>query len=214
MAKVSQAHLEARRRSILEAAAKVFSRKGVATATMAEIAQEAGISAGAIYRYFASKEHLARGCMDVSAEAVKAAWEHPEQIELDFITLSRATFEAIDSPTADVETRLYLERALAAVRDHDVALVEEFREEYGRIINGVEFLLRRDFGERLEGFDVRALAQTLYAFYWGARFMHLLMPDAADPSRQLEALQQVMVAALGKAAVAEPGARAEGAAGP
>ncbi|WBL37026.1 helix-turn-helix domain containing protein [Tepidiforma flava] len=198
MAKVSQAHLEARRRSILEAAARVFSQKGIAAATMAEIAHEAGISPGAIYRYFASKEELARAGMAGPAEAVKAAWEHPEQVETGFAELSRATFAALELPGADLDTRLLFERALVAVRDEDAALLHEFGEELGRILRGVAFLLKRDFGERLEGWDVEALAQALYSFYWGARFVQLMAPGAPGPVRQLEALQRLMEAAFGR----------------
>ena len=58
MARVSDAHLEARRLSILKAARRVFSEKGVAAATMADIAAVACCSPGAIYRYFESKEAL------------------------------------------------------------------------------------------------------------------------------------------------------------
>lgn len=197
MARVSQAHLAARRQSILDAAARVFSQKGVAAATMAEIAQEAGISPGAIYRYFASKDELARGCMALPAEAVKAAWEHPEQVETTFADLSRATFAALEAPDADADSRLLFERALVAVRDADAALQREFGEEFERIVRGVAFLLRRDYGDRLAGHDVEALAQALFSFYWGARFLHLMAPGTARPSRQLEALQQLMREAFG-----------------
>jgi len=47
-----------RRTQILEAAARVFSRKGFAGATVREIAQEAGLAEGSIYNYFRSKEAL------------------------------------------------------------------------------------------------------------------------------------------------------------
>jgi AcrR family transcriptional regulator len=197
MARVSQAHLAARRQSILDAAARVFSQKGVAAATMAEIAQEAGISPGAIYRYFASKDDLARGCMALPAEAVKAAWEHPEQVETTFADLSRATFAALEAPDADADSRLLFERALVAVRDADAALQREFGEEFERVVRGMVFLLRRDYGDRLAGHDVEALAQALFSFYWGARFLHLMAPGTARPSRQLEALQQLMREAFG-----------------
>ncbi|WP_322818407.1 helix-turn-helix domain-containing protein [Tepidiforma sp.] len=197
MARVSQAHLAARRQSILDAAARVFSQKGVAAATMAEIAQEAGISPGAIYRYFASKDELARGCMALPAEAVKAAWEHPEQVETTFAELSRATFAALESPEAETDSRLLFERALVAVRDADAALQEEFGEEFERIVRGVAFLLRRDYGGQLADHDVEALAQALYSFYWGARFLQLMVPGGARPSRQLAALQHLLRRAFG-----------------
>jgi AcrR family transcriptional regulator len=47
-----------RRTQILEAAAKVFPQKGYAATTLQEIAQEAGISASAIYQHFRNKEDL------------------------------------------------------------------------------------------------------------------------------------------------------------
>ncbi len=46
------------RREILEAAKKVFAKKGFAAATVDEIAREAEFSKGAIYFYFNSKEDL------------------------------------------------------------------------------------------------------------------------------------------------------------
>ncbi|RKY57461.1 MAG: TetR/AcrR family transcriptional regulator, partial [Candidatus Latescibacterota bacterium] len=49
---------EAHRREILEAAGRVFARKGFAGATMDEIAQEAEFSKAALYLYFKNKEDL------------------------------------------------------------------------------------------------------------------------------------------------------------
>lgn len=55
----ARARLEdARRTQILEAAAKVFARKGFDRATITEIAQAAKLSEGSIYNYFRSKEEL------------------------------------------------------------------------------------------------------------------------------------------------------------
>jgi len=51
-------YLTQRAAEILLAARTVFVRQGFERATMQEIASEAGISAGAIYRYFPSKESL------------------------------------------------------------------------------------------------------------------------------------------------------------
>jgi AcrR family transcriptional regulator len=48
----------AHRSEILQAAVKVFARKGFTAATMEEIAQEAEFSKGAVYLHFASKEEL------------------------------------------------------------------------------------------------------------------------------------------------------------
>ena len=49
---------EEKRALIIEAAAKVFARRGFASTLMAEIAIEAGIGKGTLYEYFDSKEDL------------------------------------------------------------------------------------------------------------------------------------------------------------
>ena len=56
MARVTEAHVEARRNQILDAAWSCFAKRGFHQTTMQDIATDAGISAGAIYRYYASKE--------------------------------------------------------------------------------------------------------------------------------------------------------------
>jgi TetR/AcrR family transcriptional regulator, repressor for uid operon len=49
---------EERRRQILSAALACFRRRGFHSTTIAEICAEAGVSAGALYRYFPSKEEI------------------------------------------------------------------------------------------------------------------------------------------------------------
>ena len=58
MPKVSEAHLAARRQQILDAALACFDRDGFHGASMQDIFEESGMSAGAVYRYFSSKEDI------------------------------------------------------------------------------------------------------------------------------------------------------------
>lgn len=58
MPKLSQEDLDARRRQILDAAARCFARKGIQATTMREIFAEADLSAGAVYNYFRTKDEL------------------------------------------------------------------------------------------------------------------------------------------------------------
>ncbi|MBW8820389.1 MAG: helix-turn-helix transcriptional regulator, partial [Streptomyces sp.] len=58
MARVSQAHLDARRRQILDGAAVCFARNGFHATSMQDVLKEADLSAGAVYRYFSGKEEL------------------------------------------------------------------------------------------------------------------------------------------------------------
>lgn len=58
MPRVSQQHLDDRREQILEAARRCFLREGFHTTSMQDIFTEAGLSAGAVYRYFPGKEQI------------------------------------------------------------------------------------------------------------------------------------------------------------
>jgi len=197
MARVSDAHLAARRHSILVAATKCFSQKGIDAATMAEIAAEAGISPGAIYRYFENKDDLARWCMDESAEAIKHAWENPTSAEMSFVELSRLTFAELNKPEVAIDTQLFLERALIFVRDEHAGALGEFQAEFEKVRAGILFLMERQFGPAPEDVDVQAIAEALYGFYWGARVMKLLMPEV-NTDAQVEALHSLIGHALDK----------------
>ena len=58
MPKVTEEHKAAMRTRIQDAALTCFARKGFAGASMADIVKEAGLSAGAVYVYYASKADL------------------------------------------------------------------------------------------------------------------------------------------------------------
>ena len=49
---------EAKKKGIIEAAARVFARRGYSGTVMADIAEESGIGKGTLYEYFKSKEAL------------------------------------------------------------------------------------------------------------------------------------------------------------
>ena len=72
MPKVSDAHLAARRRQILDAAAACFARDGFHRTSMQDIVRESGVSAGLVYRYFAGKEDV--------IEAIVTEWHDQRQV--------------------------------------------------------------------------------------------------------------------------------------
>ena len=61
MPKVSPSHATARREEILDAAKSCFVRYGLRRTSMREIQRESGLSAGALYDYFESKEAIVLG---------------------------------------------------------------------------------------------------------------------------------------------------------
>lgn len=58
MPRVSEEHLERRRQQIVDAAWECFARKGFHSTSMQDIFKEADLSAGAVYRYFKSKNEI------------------------------------------------------------------------------------------------------------------------------------------------------------
>lgn len=72
MPRITEARRVARRNEYLEAAWRCFSRRGVAGTTMAQIAREAGLSAGSTYVHFATKEELVREAVATSLAGVEA----------------------------------------------------------------------------------------------------------------------------------------------
>ncbi|MCF3136754.1 ScbR family autoregulator-binding transcription factor [Streptomyces olivochromogenes] len=56
------------RRAVLEGAAEVFAEQGYSAATVADILKSAGVTKGALYFHFDSKEALARGILDVQTD--------------------------------------------------------------------------------------------------------------------------------------------------
>jgi AcrR family transcriptional regulator len=58
MPRVSEDHLATRRRQILDAARSCFARNGFHASSMQDVVVESGLSMGAVYRYFTSKDEL------------------------------------------------------------------------------------------------------------------------------------------------------------
>lgn len=56
--KVSDEHKESRSKAILNAAKRVFSKKGYPSTTMKDIVDESGMSRGSVYMYFSSTEAM------------------------------------------------------------------------------------------------------------------------------------------------------------
>jgi AcrR family transcriptional regulator len=89
MPRISKAREEAVRGRILEAGITVFERRGFDRASIAAIADEAGMSAGSIYTYFESKEELFLAAFGTLIEEEEAALESA-------IRTSAITAEAIE----------------------------------------------------------------------------------------------------------------------
>ena len=71
MPRVTAAHEQEVRSRIVSAASRVFGQKGYHSSTIADVCHESGLSVGAIYTYFASKDDLFReSCDQIAARGL------------------------------------------------------------------------------------------------------------------------------------------------
>lgn len=119
---------EARRLDILRAAARVFRRSGVAAAGMREIADEADLSPGNLYYYFAGKDELLFFCQDQTVDRMLQAAEAARASTLPVTEQLRAvirahlqcTLDELEGATAHLEIDMLeedLRRTIIAKRD-------------------------------------------------------------------------------------------------
>ncbi|MFF0277541.1 TetR/AcrR family transcriptional regulator [Streptomyces sp. NPDC004330] len=75
MARVSQEHLDARRRQILDGAGRCFARNGFHATSMQDVLGEVGLSAGAVYRYFRGKDEIIGAIASEAFAGIRGAFE-------------------------------------------------------------------------------------------------------------------------------------------
>jgi AcrR family transcriptional regulator len=76
MPRVTEQYRDSRRAEIVAAAARLFAGNGFHATSMADIISESGLSAGAVYRYFRSKEELIGAVAETALSAADEAFEH------------------------------------------------------------------------------------------------------------------------------------------
>lgn len=81
MPRVSQEYLDARKRQILDAARRCFVRNGFHATSMQDILGEANLSAGAVYRYFKSKDEIIAAIGFANVAVFTAAVEEVIQVD-------------------------------------------------------------------------------------------------------------------------------------
>ncbi|MFG2895096.1 ScbR family autoregulator-binding transcription factor [Streptomyces sp. NPDC048248] len=165
------------RRMILEAAAAVFDDLGYDRATIAEVLERAGVTKGALYFHFASKEQLA---LAVLREHVVDIAVEPQKIKLqEFVDSGQVlAYRLRSDPIQRGAARLaveqgsnHLDRKQSMISwTHFVeALFEEARER----------------GEILESVDLRDAAELFVGAFAGLQLMSNAISNQADLGHRL-----------------------------
>jgi AcrR family transcriptional regulator len=101
MPRITQERREAKRAEIVGAARRCFSRDGFHQTSMPEIAAEAGVSAGAPYRYFASKEEI---ILAIAGDAFQLIFDPVERVAAVTDSASVADLVTASLEALSVET--------------------------------------------------------------------------------------------------------------
>ena len=125
MPRVSAEHLAGRRAEILAAAARCFAADGFHAASMADVIAASGLSAGAVYRYFRSKEDIIGAVADAALTAADADFsallaEKATPSPADAVAVLVRSLEAqgSDARAGDVDiTRIMVQVWAEALRD-------------------------------------------------------------------------------------------------
>jgi AcrR family transcriptional regulator len=198
MPRVSQAHLDARRRQILDAARRCFVRNGFHATSMQDVLAEANLSAGAVYRYFRGKDEIIAAIAgEVVAEVASAldvAFAADDPPPLDEVL--GAAFLAIERVDAEQGfARLALQVWGEAVRSP--ALAEMIRGEVRRVRDALARLVRvyQDRGLMAADAPAEQVAQVLVGLLPGFVFQHVLLGDV-DPAAFRAGLRTLLTTRL------------------
>lgn len=180
----SDAYLEERKAEILQAARAVFIRHGFERATMQDIASEVGISPGAIYRYFPSKDDLITVVCAAAGAAEMRAFEQRREgqsaLEL-LVEGGQEVWQGLLDANALDTARMNLEATVAAMR-HPETIGEPLREEMNGIrehITEVVRLAQAD-GSIDPTLDASALGSLLLSMTLGTQMLMVQLSGAVD----------------------------------
>lgn len=186
------------RGKLLEAASRVFARRGFSEATLDEIAGEAGYTTGAVYSNFSGKEELFR-----------AAFAHQVMHDIEAVTSSQATTAQTPAEATRASARtwmallrerpemfqLIIEQWARAMREpeHRAAFIEHFRLFREATTQWIIDQSERFGYEFRTGPDDAALGAN--ALLWGVAIEYLADPESV-PEDALETLAPALFRGL------------------
>jgi AcrR family transcriptional regulator len=167
------------REQLLDAAAAVFARQGFAGTKIQDIVREAGLSTGAVYGRFKSKQDLLREA--VVTRTANVARLNKEGIDrvADLITRGAGI---VDAPLSDAEA-VRLEAYVTARREPDVAAaIVEAQDHWRAVVQPLVDAALAD-GTVAEGVDPETVLYFIRTMHLGLllqRGSGITAPDAAS----------------------------------
>jgi AcrR family transcriptional regulator len=193
MPKVVPEYKEEAKSRILDAANKVFAENGYHEATMDDIAKRLGVSKGAIYLYFSSKEDLFEAMVKTAPQAFKEILYSSFGDEANPIQSATQFFDKMLKLSAS-NPGLSFEILSEASRNPSLKrILKQNHEEYERVLTSflVEGRKRGIMGNNL---DIPPLANALIALWNGLETLLVTGLPVNDARRAwLEALKAIFM---------------------
>lgn len=196
MPRVSDVHLAARREQILVAAMARFADGGFHSTGMAEVIAASGMSAGAVYRYFTSKEQLIRAIVEERVLAPAAvAFEHVLDEGVDdmaeAVVAAIGIVDRIGAQDGVDLTRIAVQAWGESLRNPDVR--DLVQEAYGTIRGYLAAVARRANQTRTPAARTtpEEQAQVAFSVIMGYLLQRLVMNDTAS-DRYANAVRDLM----------------------
>ncbi|MEE2031630.1 ScbR family autoregulator-binding transcription factor [Rhodococcus chondri] len=189
-----QVRAEVTRDAVLRGAAEVFMRLGYANASLNEIIDQAGVTKGALYFHFGSKEELARGVIDAGAarfeEAARAKLNHRSPALETMIEVSVINVDLSDS---DPMVRAMF-RLLVEIGDYRGFEAHPFDVWFA----AMQGLARqaREQGDLADYIDPDALTLLLLQSLIGARTVSAALDRTDGLTEQIEAMWCILLPSL------------------
>jgi len=202
--KVSEEHLDARRRQIIDAAVICFARDGFHRATMQDVCREARLSAGAVYRYFSSKNELIQAIADErhAREAEFMGRGHAVGGGIDGLrAFGRLSFNSLDDPDERRRRKLGVQVWAEAVLDPAIRTIIMRGIDRSREVMTLLIREAQDRGELPPALDAASLARAMLALFQGF-ILQQAWDERVDVTAYLETVDS-LVDALAAQSVAE-----------
>jgi AcrR family transcriptional regulator len=205
MPRVSDEYMTLRREEILEAAKACFAREGFHAASMRDIYRECGLSPGAVYNHFASKEEIVRALGQERLREAQAQREALELVEDPVEALRLLAAGTREQLVREEDLLLDLQLAGEALRNESIAEVS--RQTFDATLETVVGLIARaqSTGHLDSRVDADGLARVLIAIFQGVVVQTAIgaPPDRERHIRALRTLLAPMLSADARARLAE-----------
>lgn len=181
MARRTKEDAEKTREALLDAAERVFLQRGVATATLNEIAKEAGLTRGAVYWHFEDKIAIFRAMYDRVKQPIDALFEQMITTGNPVEGLRAIGIRILQDVGRDAHTRnvfTIIRLRSDDLQCNDLGFAHELRCKRDQALEKFE----RVFAQALlvSGLTPHTAAIALHAYFTGILHDYLRDPESMD----------------------------------